>query len=219
MDSAEKCPDAPTGLLMISQPNTPGMSEIPFASLEVQKIKSLLETRGISCSTLDDEKATVHRLLEDMEHFPCIHLACHASQNMTTPLKSSIYLHDGHLELSAIMKKNLRNSNFAFLSACQTSKGDEKLPEEVVHLASGMLAAGYQSVVGTMWSIFDEHAPDLAEFFYENLLANATDSEGPMIDGKGAARALHKATQRLRESTSSSPNYFLIWVPYIHIGI
>ena len=203
---------------MVSQPNTPGMSEIPFASLEVQKIKSLLETQGVSCSTLDKEKATVHRLLEDMELFPCIHLACHASQNMTTPLKSSIYLHDGNLELSGIMKKNLCNSHFAFLSACQTSKGDEKLSEEVVHLASGMLAAGYRSVVGTMWSILDKHAPDLAEFFYEGLLANVTD-EGPKINGRGAARALHKATQRLRENISGSSNSFLIWVPYIHIGI
>jgi len=59
------------------------------------------------------------------------------------PLRSSIHLYDGPLELSEIMKKNLCNSNFAFLSACQTSKGDAKLPEEVVHLASGMLAACY----------------------------------------------------------------------------
>jgi CHAT domain-containing protein len=89
-----------------------------------------------------------------MDQFPCIHLACHASQNVTDPLESSIYLYDGLLKLSEIMKKNLKNSDFAFLSACQTSKGNEKLLEEVVHLTSGMLAAGYWSVVGTMWSIY-----------------------------------------------------------------
>jgi len=85
-----------------------------------------------------------------MEEFPCIHLACHASQHTKTPLKSSIHLYDGPLELSEIVKKNLRKADFAFLSACQTSKGDTNLPEEVVHLASGMLTAGYRSVVGTM---------------------------------------------------------------------
>ncbi len=38
-----------------------------------------------------------------------------------------------------------------------------------VHLAAGMLAAGYRSVVGTnqMWSIIDQHGGDMAEFFYE----------------------------------------------------
>jgi len=102
-----------------------------------------------------------------------------------------------------------------FLSACQTSKGDAKLPEEVVHLASGMLAAGYRSVVGTMWSVFDQHGPDLAEYFYEEFL----DDTGVGIDGSRAARALHVATKRLQENVSGSAYYFLAWVPYIHIGI
>lgn len=218
-NSVKKCSDNRNGLLMVSQPFTPGMSSIPFARDEVEKIQKQLELRGISFSTLIDEQAMVKRLLESMEHFSCIHLACHAAQNMTDPLKSSIYLHDGPLELSEIIRKNLENSNFAFLSACQTSKGDPKLPEEVVHLASGMLAAGYRSVVGTMWSIFDEHGPDLAEFFYETMLNNTKISDGVKIDGSGAARALHAATARLREMVSDSPVSFLIWVPYIHTGI
>ena len=138
---------------------------------------------------------------------------------MTDPLKSSVHLYDGPLELSAIIKKNLKNSDFAFLSACQTSKGDENLTEEVVHLASGMLAAGYRSVVGTMWSIYDEHGPDLAEIFYERLLDNAVTNDGPKIDGRGAARALHDATRCLREKVSESSHSFLAWVPYIHMGI
>ena len=116
-----------------------------------------------------------------MENFPSIHLACHASQHEEIPLKSSIHLHDGPLELSEIIKKNLRNADFAFLSACQTSKGDAKLAEEAVHLASGMLAAGYRSVVGTMWSVLDEHGPDLAESFYKNLLEG---EDGPKVDGR-----------------------------------
>jgi len=218
-NSVKKCCDARNGLLIVSQPLTPGMNSLPFVRSEVEKIKRQLEMRQISFSVLDDESATVNCLSQAMEQFPCIHLACHASQNMTDPLKSSIYLHDGPLELSEIMKKNLQNSNFAFMSACQTSKGDKRLPEEVVHLASGMLAAGYQSVVGTMWSIFDEHSPDIAELFYKSLLNNSVTNDGPKIDGRGAARALHDATCRLREKVSDLPFSFLTWVPYIHFGI
>jgi len=211
--------DTSTGLLMVSQSKTPGMSEIPFAGDEVEKINKELRGKKIPLCRLDNKDATVNQVLESMEKFSCIHLACHASQHMKTPLKSAIHLHDGPLELSEIMKKNLCNADFAFLSACQTSKGDTKLPEEVVHLASGMLAAGYQSVVGTMWSVFDRHGPDLAEFFYKRLLEDTTN-EGPrMIDGSQAARALHDAIKHLQEKVSDSPYSFLAWVPYIHIGI
>ena len=211
---------ARTGLLIVSQPNTPGQTSIPCAAAEAKKVSKRLEKFGISSHTLDDKEGTVDGVLKAMESHPCIHFACHASQNATNPLKSSIYLHDGQLELSEIMKRNLVHSDFAFLSACQTSTGNENLSEEVVHLAAGMLAAGYRSVIGTMWSIFDKHGPDMAEFFYESLLDDAAkDSERLEIDGARAARALHHATQRLREKISDSPDSLLVWVPYIHIGV
>lgn len=61
------------------------------------------------------------------------------------------------------------------LSACQTATGDAKLPEEAVHLAAGMLAIGFQSVVGTMWSLGDADAPVVADAFYESLLKRDAD--------------------------------------------
>jgi len=203
---------------MVSQRNTPSMGEIPFARDEVKEITKELGVRRIPSCTLDDGNATVDHVLKSMEKFSCIHLACHISQHADALLKSSIHLHDGPLELSEIMKKNLRNAEFAFLSPSQTSMGDTKIPEEVVHLASGMLAAGYRSVVGTMWSISDEHGSDLVKIFYKSLLDNTTD-EVPRIDGRRAARALHDATKHLRDNASNSPHSFLAWVPYIHMGI
>ncbi|KAJ6487356.1 hypothetical protein DFH09DRAFT_841575, partial [Mycena vulgaris] len=49
-------------------------------------------------------------------------------------------------------------SSFPFptpLSACQTARGAKGLQEESVHLAAGMLLAGYRGVIATMWSIMD----------------------------------------------------------------
>jgi len=65
----------------------------------------------------------------------------------------------------------LPEAEFAFLSACQTAAGDEKLLEETVHLAAGMLVAGYQSVVVTMWSIKDNDAPMIADEVYSKLFS------------------------------------------------
>jgi CHAT domain-containing protein len=211
--SVERRGDSSSSLLIVSQPNTPKKTPIPFAADETNRIAKQLENRRIPYTTLSNESGTVDGVLEAMESFPSIHLACHALQDTTNPIKSSIYLHDGPLELSEIMKKKLPDSDFAFLSACQTSTGDKDLPEEVVHFAAGMLGAGYQSVVGTMWSIMDEHGPDIAEFFYEGLLA------GSSIEGAGAARALQYATQRFREMVSDTPDSHLVWVPYTHFGV
>jgi len=156
--------DAPAGLLMVSQPDTPSMWPIPAVKDEIEKIKMQLERRGISFCVLDDEKGTVNRVLESMELFPCIHLACHGSRKADTLVECSICLHDGLLPLSDIMRVNLLNSDFAFVSACQTS--NFKSDDEAFNFPSGLLVAGYQSVVGTMWYVLDKYCPDIAESFY-----------------------------------------------------
>ena len=127
---------------MISQPETPNLPCIPGTTKEVLAIKQLLEKHNVKVLCLDGEAATVNQGITNMETHSCIHFACHAHQNTQEPLKSRFMLHDGALELSEIIKKQFIEADLAYLSACQTSKGDEKLSEEAVHLAAGMLAAG-----------------------------------------------------------------------------
>ena len=95
------------------------------------------------------------------------------------------------------------NAELAFLSACQTAVGDEKIPEESAHLAAGMLAVGFKGVVATMWSIRDEDAPVVVEEYYKKLLGFR--NTGNVQRGQtGAAYALHEATrttERCRVST------------------
>ncbi|KAJ7703440.1 hypothetical protein B0H14DRAFT_2230098, partial [Mycena olivaceomarginata] len=55
------------------------------------------------------------------------------------------------LTLSRIIQLNLPHAVFAYLSACQTATGEQKLQEESVHLAAGILLAGYRGVIATMW--------------------------------------------------------------------
>ena len=141
-----------TSFFMISQPETPNLPRIPGTTKEVLAIIQLLKNHNIPFICLEREDATVNQGITNMETHSCIHFACHAQQNTREPLKSSFMLHDGGLELSEIIKKRLEGADLAYLSACQTSTGDEKLSEEAVHLAAGMLAAGYRGVIATMWS-------------------------------------------------------------------
>ena len=110
------------------------------------------------------------------------------------------------------MSKHIRNADLAVLSACQTATGDEKLAEEAVHLAAGMLNVGYKSVVGTMWSISDVSAPIVMEEFYK-IMAEQVKAGGELQP----AYALHAATKVLREKKGVTE--FLRWVPFIHFGL
>jgi hypothetical protein len=56
------------------------------------------------------------------------------AMSVEDPLKSGVHLRDGRLQLLEIMRQKISNSELAFLSAFQTSKGDVKLSEEVDHL-------------------------------------------------------------------------------------
>ncbi|RXW24350.1 hypothetical protein EST38_g1545 [Candolleomyces aberdarensis] len=153
-----------------------------------------------------------------MERCTWIHLACHAFQDTSNPLHSGFHLHDDLLKLSTIIKDNPGSQSpaeFAFLSACQTSTGDATLSEEAIHLAAGMLAAGYSSVVATMWAIPDQHAPTIAKHFYTGVFSRGNGS----LDGSQTAYALHHAMRTLREELGDSPYSYLAWVPYVHFGL
>jgi len=131
---------------------------------------------------------------------------------MESPLSSGFYLHDGQLELADIMKQRIAHREFAFLSACQTGTGDEKLSEEAIHLAAGMLAVGYQGVVATMWSIKDQYGPVVAEGFYK-YLAEKRDR----LHGSGA-HALYHTIQDIRKTLRDTEQGLLTWVPCVHFG-
>jgi len=167
---------------------------------------------------LEGEFASVSRVKLEMESHGSIHLACHATQDLENPLKSGFYLHDGRLELSEIMKQKFAVRELAFLSACQTSASAENLSEEAVHLAAGMLAAGYRSIVATMWSIKDQYGLVVAESFYRDLLERGKASGKSGLDSSSAAPALHHAIQGIRETLGDTERSLLTWVPYVHFG-
>ncbi|TEB25862.1 hypothetical protein FA13DRAFT_1636925, partial [Coprinellus micaceus] len=167
---------------------------------------------------LDRGNASAKSCPEFMEKFSSIHLACHASQNTANPLQSRFLFHDGHLTLYTIMQKNLKNADLVFLSACETSTGEETLADEADHLAAGMLAARYRRVVATMWSISDRHDPAVSNDFYEFLQAHRGKDSGTKFDGTLSAYALHHAVRNLRENLDNTERSLLTWIPYVHFG-
>jgi CHAT domain-containing protein len=202
---------------MISQPATPNLPQIPGTTKEVLAIMKLLKNHNVQFLCLEGDTATVDQGISNMETHSCVHFACHAHQNTQEPLKSRFMLHDGGLELTDILKRKLEGADLAYLSACQTSTGDEKLPEEVIHLAAGMLAAGYRGVIATMWSISDQHGPQVAEDFYARLISQDLELEKlGYLNTDNAANALHHSMQKFRKQLGDSA---FDWIPYVHFGL
>ncbi|QRV91841.1 CHAT domain protein [Ceratobasidium sp. AG-Ba] len=185
-----------------------GMSALPKAKDELEEIRRIFQ--GLRCTTLEEEEATAAAVLQAMSDHSCVHFACHASQDTRDPLQSCLHLHDQDLDLATISQHTTSYAQLAFLSACHTAAGDSMLPDEVIHLAGGLMMAGYAHVIATMWSVNDNDAPIVAAKVYECMLQDG------VLDHQRTALALHMASVHLR-NTIGIENYSR-WVPYIHLG-
>ena len=196
-------------LLAVPQPSTDGQAHLAGVRGEIEIIRKLTFSSPFVC--FQEADGTVEDVLSRMVETDWVHFACHGAQDHANPLDSGFLLARGRrLKLPDIARVSRPHGGLAFLSACHTATGDEQLSEEAIHIAAGMLLAGYKGAIATMWSILDNDAPRVTEDVYESLLG-----DGKVPDSKRAAEALHHAIERLRDSGVS----FLSWVPFIHVGL
>jgi len=186
----------------------PVEGNLPHSLKDITTIEQIVGHKSIN--KLLEGAATSENVKRGMEECSFVHFSCHGQQNPNDPTQSALLLaNDTKLTLAEIIKLKLPHARFAFLAACQTATGAQDLPEEAIHLAAGMLVAGYQGVVATMWSIQDSNGPIVTEEFYKFLWKDGKP------DVTQAAYALHYAVEKLRKE---SP-LFLQWVPFIHMGL
>ncbi|VDC06285.1 unnamed protein product [Peniophora sp. CBMAI 1063] len=202
-------------VLIVTQPDAPGLPPLPGTLVEGERLQALLSSSHTPFTTFNGVEATTSIVSEVLGQHSWMHLACHGSQHLADPTQSAFALHDGPLSLVTLMAMVADNAELAFLSACQTAVGDEKIPEESIHLAAGMLAVGFKGVVATTWSIQDDDAPHVVEAYYETLLR--LRASGKVRSGEtGAAFALHEATKSLREKIGVDS--IVRWAPFVHFG-
>ncbi|KAG8719337.1 hypothetical protein FRC09_011301 [Ceratobasidium sp. 395] len=184
------------------------LNPLPSTKDELDQIES--RVKNWRFTRLEDSNARGDEVLDAMRTHSWVHFACHGSQDLTSPMDSALHLHDKDITLEAISRHPLPHAQLAFLSACETATGNSILPDEGLHLAAGLLMAGYPTVIATMWSIGDRDAPIVAGNVYERLL------EDGIPDSRKAARALHEAVARLRSEIGV--DQFARWVSHVHIG-
>ncbi|KAG1838255.1 CHAT domain-containing protein [Suillus subluteus] len=161
-----------------------------------------------SFTSLADSDATIQGAFDALDRNQWLHLACHGTPNPQQPFESSFAMHDGPLMIKDIIRSHWQDPEFAFLSACHTTVGDKSSLDEAIHLAAAIQFSGFRSVIGSMWSVDDEVARQVASAFYDNLV----DGSG-RLDCTRAAVSLHKAMKTLRNKIPLEQQ-----IVFIHIG-
>ena len=191
--------------IAIGQAKATGESELLSVGAELRNIGQHIGSQA-TFTRIDGEESCISRVVEELGKNEWVHLACHGLPNRTKPFESAFALHDGHFTIQRIIGCDLKNPEFAYLSACHTMVGDESSPDEVIHLASAMQFLGFRSVIGTMWAVDDGETNGITSTFYKHMV-----DESGCLDHTRAAFALNK--------TMNSVNIpFDQRILYIHLG-
>jgi CHAT domain-containing protein len=144
---------AKLGLVAAMKAWDPKLATLWNVEEEISHVRAATESANVSVDDFNSvgDSSLVTHVAEVLQRTNLVHIACHGIQNLDSPLSSGFCLSDGNLTVSRLMDLDLNNALFAFLSACETAKGDAKHPDQTIHLAAAMLFVGFRSVVATMW--------------------------------------------------------------------
>jgi CHAT domain-containing protein len=201
------------GLLLIALPETPGASPLPAVAAEQAFLTGLLT--GTRCTVLAGADATRANILRELDTHTWTHAACHGDQNMADPSTGGLVPYDwntaGLVNVLDLTSADQAGGEFAFLSACKTATGGVAVLDEAISLTAALHYAGWRHVIGTLWTVWDDAAAEIAQDTYVRL---ARDGR---LDPARAAEALHHAVRgyRHRADHRRQPSR---WAPFLHTG-
>ncbi|MFD3696980.1 CHAT domain-containing protein [Streptomyces sp. NPDC058646] len=216
-----RTPAAPPGSrpLVVTMSRTPGAGALPNAEAEARTVGRHLAGPAGPPVALTDEAATRDSVLEALRHAPSAHFACHAVADPQDPSACRILTHDHAarpLTVRDVAGLRLDGAHLAFLSACATSATRQDLVDEAIHITGAFQLAGFRHVVGTLWPVADELAPEVAEAFYAALGQGPHAPAGAAAGGDHVASALHAAVTGLHARYLWFPS---LWASYVHVGV
>ena len=131
-----------------------------------------------------------------------LHIATHGHFRQDEPMFSGIRLSDSCLSLYELYRMKIP-VELVTLSGCSTGLNVVSGGDEILGLARGLICAGAQSSLLSLWDVQDQSTAEFMAMFYEQLQKN---------DNKAVAS--REAALRLRKSRRH-PYY---WAPFVLIG-
>ncbi len=185
---------------------TSGTSLI-FGIADAQAPSILDEVRALECILPDaklcvGDEATEQVLRENGASSRTIHIATHGYFRQDNPMFSSIRLGGSYLSLYDLYHLKL-TADLVVLSGCATGLNVVRPGDEQIGLVRGLLRAGAQSLVLSLWDVHDRSTQEFMVSFYTK-----------MQRGLSKPLAMQAAMVELRER-SPHPYY---WAPFLLIG-
>jgi len=165
------------------------------------------EVRAVSRVLPDSEvfmgkAATAQVLREKGAHSRFLHIATHGWFRQDNPMFSSISLGDAPLNLFDLYQLDLP-CELVTLSGCGTGLNMVVGGDELLGLVRGLLYAGSQAVLVTLWDVNDQSTAEFMDIFYKALQA-----------GKNKAESVQDAMAEIRRRYRH-PYY---WAPFVVVG-
>jgi hypothetical protein len=182
--------------LLVSMPQTSGMSALPSAAAEVQMLREICQELGLQ--PVEPAYPTRDNVLTQLKKCKIFHFAGHGLSDRSEPSQSCLVVHDW--EQNRLTVGDLRDLRLheeapflSYLSACSTtSTSRDKLIDEGMHLVNACQLAGFRHVVGTLWDVSDEHCVDVATILYSTLREKGLTDEAVYY-------GLHREVRCLRD--------------------
>ncbi|GLA04619.1 hypothetical protein AnigIFM60653_004674 [Aspergillus niger] len=187
----------PQQALLISMPETPKQSSLPFAVNEITTINPLIQEIGLTPT--HREGGNTNEVLQLMKSSTILHFAGHGMSHASDPTQSCLLTQDwftNPLTVEKLRQENLQDTSpfLAYLSSCSTGANKNlKLADETIHLVNACQLAGFRHAIGALWEVSDQHCVEVAKGVYETL-----KEEG--LTDEAVARGLHRAIRRVRDS-------------------
>ncbi|WP_406738605.1 CHAT domain-containing protein [Streptomyces sp. NBC_00853] len=195
----------PPRLLIATVPEAEGLWH-----LSVPEAKRLAELfPGDRHTALDGPEAGQERVREELRRHPYVHFGCHGRQDLADPSQGGLVLYDGVLTIARLVE-DAHPGRLAFLAACHTATGGLVNMDEAISLTAALRFAGWQDVVGSVWSASEISIPDVAKAVFA-AVAGQDD-----LPPDAVARAVHAATRELRNRLGDELP--ALWAPFLHMG-
>ena len=173
-------------------------AQAPLILDEVQSIARTLP----GAELLLGANANIEALRTTGSHSRILHIATHGTFRQDNPMFSGIRLGDAYLNLYDLYQLQLE-ADLVTLSGCATGLNVVAAGDELLGLIRGLLYAGAQSLLLTLWNVHDRSTADFMTSFYRRFQ-----------EGANKAVALQSAMQELRQRYPH-PYY---WAPFVLIG-
>ncbi|MFJ3106564.1 CHAT domain-containing protein [Streptomyces sp. NPDC086835] len=205
-EARQRPPSPLQGRLLYVAPETPGQPQLASVAEDSALVE---EYFGGRLTKLDRAGATVGTVRAAMAKHPWVHFSCHGDQDLYEPQRGGLLLYDGTLTVADVIGDHY-GGEFIFLAACKTATGGLVLSNEVITLGAALHYAGFRHVVGTLWSVDDRAAHEIARAFYRGAAGDRS-----VFSPARSAVALHRA---VREVRARRPRQIGAWAPFTHTG-